>query len=239
MNWYKKAQQRNNEWRWGKMVAYFGLPFLAAFSLWVGINITKLKNHYMDNPQEIEQKLVEYQNVSDNQPEETPSQPEETPTESFNMEEVASMIERHEGRRHRRYLDTKGIPTIGVGFNLIRRDAIAKMRSLGANYMDIVNGRTTLNDEQIDSLFDDNLKEAIETAQSFIPDFGQHPASVQTVLIDMAFNLGTDKLGQFKKFREALQKKDYQTAAKEMVDSRWYGQVGNRSKELVDIMNKN
>ncbi len=51
----------------------------------------------------------------------------------------------------------------------------------------------------------------------------------------MSFNLGP-QISQFTKLREAIQNKDYQTAAKEMINSKWYNQVGRRSKELVEIM---
>lgn len=58
----------------------------------------------------------------------------------------------------------------------------------------------------------------------------------QFVLIDMCFNMGIIKLLTFKKFLAALQNKDYLTAAKEMLNSRWAGQVGRRAKELAKMM---
>ena len=36
--------------------------------------------------------------------------------------------------------------------------------------------------------------------------------------------------------REALLEGDYNKAADEMIDSKWYNQVGNRSKTLVKMM---
>ena len=59
---------------------------------------------------------------------------------------------------------------------------------------------------------------------------------MQAVLIDMSFNLCSNKFSEFEDFRKALLKKDYQKAAAEMVDSKWYSQVGNRSIELVSIV---
>ena len=55
----------------------------------------------------------------------------------------------------------------------------------------------------------------------------------------MAFNLGPNRLAQFKNFKQALENNNFELAAKEMIDSRWYNQVGNRSKELVNIMRNN
>ena len=56
------------------------------------------------------------------------------------------------------------------------------------------------------------------------------------VLIDMAFNLGMGGLLGFQKMIEALERGDYERAADEMVNSRWYGQVGERGRRLEAMM---
>ena len=50
----------------------------------------------------------------------------------------------------------------------------------------------------------------------------------------MCFNLGINRLLNFKKFLGALQEHDFETAAIEMMDSRWATQVGPRSTRLRD-----
>ena len=50
----------------------------------------------------------------------------------------------------------------------------------------------------------------------------------------MGFNLGLTRLLKFKKFLAALEKKDYETAAIEMMDSRWAVQVKGRANRLRD-----
>jgi GH24 family phage-related lysozyme (muramidase) len=52
----------------------------------------------------------------------------------------------------------------------------------------------------------------------------------------MAFNLGRNRLSKFKNMLRYVNEGNYIMAANEMVNSKWYGQVGRRSKELVDIM---
>lgn len=148
-----------------------------------------------------------------------------------------SFIEPHEGRRYVRYLDTKGIPTVGVGFNLRRPDARRTMQGLGHNYEGILQGTERLTDGEIDVLFRNDVTAALRVADSFA-GLKDHPFDVQLVLVDMAFNLGPNKLAKFVKFRQALQSKDYAAAAAEMVDSEWYRQVGNRSRKLVGIMSR-
>ena len=58
----------------------------------------------------------------------------------------------------------------------------------------------------------------------------------QAVLIDMCYNLGMSGLLKFKGMIKALETMDYGVAAAEMVDSKWYKQVGNRGIRNVTIM---
>ena len=60
----------------------------------------------------------------------------------------------------------------------------------------------------------------------------------QFVLVDMAFNMGLAGLKGFKKMLTAVEQGDYQTAAKEMLASKWAAQVGRRAAELSKIMKK-
>ena len=56
------------------------------------------------------------------------------------------------------------------------------------------------------------------------------------VLTDMMFNLGYNRLSKFKKLLSALKKGLYDDAAKEMLDSAWATQVGNRATQLAALM---
>jgi len=52
----------------------------------------------------------------------------------------------------------------------------------------------------------------------------------------MSYNMGLTKLSKFKNFKSALESQDYYSAKKEMIDSKWYTDVGRRSKRLVQLM---
>ena len=54
----------------------------------------------------------------------------------------------------------------------------------------------------------------------------------QRVMVNMCFNLGCPRLSKFKKFLAAMEDNDFETAAKEMMDSKWATQVGNRAERL-------
>ena len=61
----------------------------------------------------------------------------------------------------------------------------------------------------------------------------------KAVLLDMCFNIGYSGLMKFKKMWFALGERDYPQASREMKDSSWYTQVGNRGKRNVEIMASN
>ena len=56
------------------------------------------------------------------------------------------------------------------------------------------------------------------------------------VLTDMMFNLGYNRLSKFKKMLYAVKNGLYDDAAKEMLDSTWATQVGNRATQLAALM---
>jgi lysozyme len=57
-------------------------------------------------------------------------------------------------------------------------------------------------------------------------------------LIDFLFNVGAGTALTFKKALAAIYKGDWETAADEMTDSRWYRQVKSRGREIVEMIRK-
>ena len=152
------------------------------------------------------------------------------------LKEASTMIERHEGKNHNVYDDSRSIPTIGIGFNLNSPYAKSRLKSIGVDYDHLLAGKSSLTKEQMYHLFYQDVQTAVDDARKFLPSFDKQPKEIRIVLIDMSFNLGLTRLNQFVKFHKALMDRDYLEASKEMIDSRWYRQVGNRSKELVGIV---
>jgi len=62
------------------------------------------------------------------------------------------------------------------------------------------------------------------------------PEPWQHVLLNMAFNLGEAGLRSFRNMIAAILAEDFPRAILEMIDSRWYGQVGARAEELVEMV---
>lgn len=113
------------------------------------------------------------------------------PSDSITLNDAATcdpkpLIYDHEGCKECMYLDTKGIKTIAVGFNLQRSDARAILASVGANYSAIFNGPVTpvktpcdcnkvtcLNQAQISKIFHITVQGASRDAQGIVSTFGR------------------------------------------------------------------
>lgn len=125
------------------------------------------------------------------------------------------MLIRHEGLKLKPYHCTAGKLTIGVGRNI---------EDMGIT-----------EDEAIYMLRNDVARFAAELAQAK-PIVKTLDDVRYYVLLNMAFNLGINRLLKFKKMWEAIEDQRYTDAALEMQDSRWCAQVGGRCSELAELM---
>jgi lysozyme len=120
--------------------------------------------------------------------------------------------------------------TIGVGFNLHRDDARARIAALGLDYDDVVSGRRLLTDAEIDRLLKDDIETAMAGAADLVSNFADLSLARQAVLVDMAFNLGARGLSRFRRFLAAVETGDWPAAEAEIVGSLYYRQVGERAR---------
>lgn len=133
----------------------------------------------------------------------------------MNLERAKHYTKRFEGLRLKPYTCPAGRLTIGYGHNLDD------------------NGIT---EDIAVRLLDADLQAAEREVRQRFTHFYKLNEARQFVLVDMCFNMGAAKLFTFKKMFAALAKDEYPTAAKEMLNSKWARQVGNRAKTLCEIM---
>jgi lysozyme len=133
----------------------------------------------------------------------------------MNRSRLSKQLEIDEGRRRRLYKDSVGKWTIGVGRNIEDRG---------------------LRDDEIDLMLSNDIDEAIGIARALIPNFDSLDDVRKEIVTNMALNLGMTRLAGFKQFIGALAKFDFQRATTEMMDSKWYEQVGDRGKRLSYAM---
>lgn len=139
------------------------------------------------------------------------------------------------------YLDSRRIPTVGIGFNLIKDGARQRIAEVGADYDTLLRDascpagkkQTQLSPEQISALFQKDLLDATRDAVSLYPDLTGHPQKVQDVLVDLSFNMGGSKLREFERFNAAIGRHDYKQAAAYLAASRYAEQTGTRAEANI------
>ena len=141
----------------------------------------------------------------------------------MDIEKLREELTQDEGCVYKIYNDHLGYATFGIGHLVLESDPeidlpidapVSKERVIECFEKDI------------DGVFND-LDRNLSWWVSLSEDH-------QRVIANMAFNLGINRLKKFKKFLAALQESDFETAAKEMIDSRWAEQVGPRATRLKD-----
>ena len=152
-------------------------------------------------------------------------------------QDYASTTKYYEGFKNKVYQDTRGNYTIGWGFNLSDKSADAKLSAIGRNKAQYMNG-ATISVADANKLLNQELSAAERTANKTFLSFSKQPDEAKIVLVDMTYSLGPNKIRDFKKFKAAIDSKDYKTAAKELENSRWYTQTGRRAKAHVEALKK-
>ena len=134
------------------------------------------------------------------------------------LEKLKARLIADEGRIRHAYKDHLGFWTIGVG------RLIDEQRGGG------------LSEDEIDYLLTNDIRRAETIGRSY-PWFEGLSWERQAVIVMMIFQLGAGGLNRFKKMREALERKDYEEAARQMLDSDWHNkQTPARAKRLANIM---
>jgi len=129
--------------------------------------------------------------------------------------DIYEQLRRDEGVRLFPYMDTAGKLTIGVGRNLTN---------------------VGLSDAEAGVLLTNDVQRVTAQLNSHLPYFQLLDPVRQAVLVNMAFNMGFNGLEGFPKMLQAVAQGDWATAAAEMLDSAWAGQVGDRAKRLAQQM---
>ena len=138
-------------------------------------------------------------------------------------EEVKQSIINHEGKVNMIYKDHLGNGTFGIGHLVLPTDDLKP----GVAY----------DDDKVMEIFEKDFEIALDGARKFIPEDNIEPVAFD-VVIEMCFQLGEAGVSKFKKMLGALQIPNYDTAADEMLDSKWHQETPKRCEELSEIMRK-
>jgi len=141
------------------------------------------------------------------------------------IEDLKNEIKADEGCVNSVYLDHLNLKTLGVGHLVTEWDE---------EYDQPVG--TTVSDERVNELFEKDINVTLEECRYLYDDFDNLPEEVQKIIGNMMFNLGRPRLSRFHKMKKAVLDKDWQEAANQMQDSKWYEQVTNRAERLCERM---
>lgn len=98
-------------------------------------------------------------------------------------DEMRRLLIKYEGYRNCRYLDTKGIPTIGIGYNLNANVGTTK-KLVGTNWP------ICLSDQNINKLYRFSIARATSELDARLTWARTMPSRVRDVLIRSSFNMG-------------------------------------------------
>ena len=143
----------------------------------------------------------------------------------MNIEQLRQELEIDEGVKYEIYLDHLGLPTCGIGHLIVEGDE---------EYGQEVG--TPVSEERVAELFEQDVQVTLDECERLYSDFSELPDEVQLIIANMMFNMGRPRLSQFKGMKRGVDARDWNSAADEMVDSKWYRQVTNRAQRLVDRM---
>jgi len=127
---------------------------------------------------------------------------------------AAAYIALNEGYRRYKYTDSVGVETIGIGFNL----------------------EEGFTEDESRMILRMRMRGFINELSARIPAYCSVSCIRKIVLLDMAYNLGIGRLLKFKKMIAALDSRDFELAAKEMLDSTYARQVKDRATRNAYMM---
>ena len=143
----------------------------------------------------------------------------------MDVDKLRKQLEIDEGVVHEIYLDHLGYATFGIG-HLVRDTDPENGWEVG----------TAISESRCIEAFESDIVGVLSDCEILYPDFGDLPEEAQQIIANMMFNLGRPRLSKFVGMKRGVDAKDWNRAADEMVDSRWYAQVGRRAERLVNRM---
>lgn len=128
---------------------------------------------------------------------------------------LSKQLRKDEGLKLKVYKDSVGKLTIGVGRNL---------------------EDTGVTEEEATLLLSNDIARTKTDLDKALPWWRELDDARQNVLMNMAFNMGTSGLLEFKVMLGAARLGNWQAAHDAMLNSRWARQVGGRAERLATTM---
>jgi GH24 family phage-related lysozyme (muramidase) len=141
----------------------------------------------------------------------------------MNLIKLQNEIADDEGVKYEIYKCSEGYPTGGIGHLITEWDEEYYEQPIG----------TKIPNEQVDDWFAKDIQVTLKDCKIIFEEFDSLPQEAQLVIANMCFQLGRPRLSKFKNFIAAVKDQDWDRAADEMKDSRWYKQTTARAERLI------
>lgn len=143
----------------------------------------------------------------------------------MDIQKVIEQLKRHEGLRLCVYDDAtgreikqgsrvQGHPTIGVG-----------------RLLTSARGLSTI---EVEMLLENDIEVVVDELNRNASWWNDLCEPRKAVMVNLCFNLGWPRLSLFENMIDAAKKGNWDRAADELIDSKWFRQVGLRGLELVE-----
>ena len=143
----------------------------------------------------------------------------------MNTDKLREQLKIDEGCIYEIYNDHLGFATFGIG-HLVRESDPESGSPIG----------TKVGEDRVAEAFDSDIESVLRDCNKLYSDFHYLPEEAQQIIANMMFNLGFPRLSKFRGMKAGVDARDWDAAADEMIDSRWYRQVGARAERLVNRM---
>lgn len=168
------------------------------------------------------------------------------------LDDFCTRLEANEGVERTMYLDSKSIPTVGVGLNLTRSDAPALLALVGACYSDVM-AKKPLSLTQVFRLLELTVAPIVGQARASLEPthFDFMSDARRCAVADFVFNMGADEWYTFHATRGLLDEAIhtqvrlndparahalYGMAADHMAASAYAQQVGPRARRNCEML---
>ena len=251
MNWYKNIKM---SFSIKEMLKGMGLVIAPTLLGMILGNISEnLYAKYHQNPQELKLEIIE--KAEDNNydiKEENGKIIIEEQKKQLDIKDYTKFTSPYEGFSNKVYKDTNGNSTIGFGTNIEQNaNGKNKIESIGRDYYKILNRQETINEEEAETLIQKDIQKALLNAQEIFKNrYDEFPDNLKMILTDMIYNMGKGFEGSgyikgrgflsLQKFINEIKKPkpNWNLASGYLEKTRWYNQVGQRSKHHVEEIRK-
>jgi len=150
-------------------------------------------------------------------------------SKDFNMAAYECQLKIHEGVKYFSYLDTKNLPTAGIG-HLLRANEISQYPV-----------PTPISPTQVSAWFQLDAPISISGAQRLlgIDTWGNLSDIRKRACADLCYNMGEGRLSKFVRFIAAMKAGNYDAAGVSLRDSLWFKQVGLRGPKIIAMIVQN